>query len=360
MNTTTPQRNSFERGWLDGAAYDSIFIFGVAAIAIASGLIVLWNPDLFYPVLLVDLWLLGYHHVIATFTKLAGTKEDRKENAFLIYILPLLVLAAVAGLYQFLGIWSIVTVYFFWQWFHYTRQAYGIGMFYRRKATHPTLENKWLTHLAIWAIPVWGLLHRCAQGWEEFLFLPLYVPPVPERLVMIAGLVALGTVAWWSVARIQDYRQGRLSLAQTYFIASHMLIFYIGYVAIKDINIGWLVANVWHNAQYILFVWLYNTNRFGKPAELDQENVTVMQWLSQRKPIRILFYFCFTLAATTIFYQTLNEGFQFIAAGNAVLLSTLYIIGYQSVNFHHYVVDGIIWKARKKKHQQVMKLHTAE
>lgn len=360
MNTSKPTPHSYESGWLDSAAYDSIFIFGVAAIALVSGLIVLIEPALFYPVLLVDLWLLGYHHVIATFTKLAGTKEDRQENRFLIYGLPLLVLAAVAGLYQFIGIWAIVTVYFFWQWFHYTRQAYGIGVFYRRKATHPTQENQWLTHLAIWAIPVWGILHRSAQGWEEFLFLPVYLPSVPERLVFIAGMVALGTVLWWLFARVQDYRQGRLSVAQTAFIASHMLIFYVGYVAIDNINVGWLVANVWHNAQYILFVWLYNTNRFGKSEQLNTEKVPVLRWLSQRKPIRILLYFCFTLALTTIFYQSLNEGFQIVAAGNAVLLSTLYIIGYQSVNFHHYVVDSVIWKARKKQHQKVMKLQTTE
>lgn len=351
----TPKR--YDAGWLDGAAYDSILIFGVAAIALISGGIVLVNPDLFYPVLLVDLWLLGYHHVIATFTKLAGTADDRKENAFLIYWLPLIVLTGVIGLYNVLGIWSIVTVYFFWQWFHYTRQAYGIGRFYRRKALLKTDEPEWLTHAAIWAVPIWGLLHRCSQGWEEFLFLPVFVPPIPDRLVMLAGIFAVGTVAFWLYYRIRDYRNGTLSLAESYFTASHMLIFYVGYVAISEINIGWLVANVWHNAQYILFVWLYNTKRFNTQDE-TKDPITVMGWLSQRKPIRILMYFCFTLAATTIFYQSLSEGFQFVAAGNAVLLSTLYIVGYQTVNFHHYVVDGIIWKARKKKHQQVMQLRS--
>ena len=345
----------YDAGWLDGRTYDSILIFGVAIIALVSGAIVVYDPNLFYPVLLIDVWLLGYHHVIATFTKLAGTKEDRKENAFLIHWLPFIVLGAVLVLNQTLGIWSIVTVYFFWQWFHYTRQAYGIGRFYRRKARLKTDEPEWLTHLAIWSIPVWGLLNRCAQGWEEFLFLPLYVPPVPDRLVMIASFVAVGSVVAWLYYRVRDFKQGNLSLAETYFTATHMLIFYVGYIAIPDINAGWLVANVWHNAQYILFVWLYNTKRFQK-ADNEPEPVTVMAWLSQRKPVRILMYFCFTLAATTIFYQSLSEGFQFVAAGNLVLLSTLYVVGYQTVNFHHYVVDGIIWKARRKQHQKVMQL----
>ena len=89
------QNNSFMAGWLDGPIYDSTLILGVFVIAVASGIIVSIEPSLFMPVMLADLWLLGYHHVISTFTKLAGTKEDRKENWFLIYPIPLFVILAV-------------------------------------------------------------------------------------------------------------------------------------------------------------------------------------------------------------------------------------------------------------------------
>jgi len=359
MEPASPTPNSFETGWLDGWRYDSILIFGVALIALISGLIVLAEASLFYPVLIADLWLLGYHHVIATFTKLAGTAEDRAENFFLIYLLPLLVLGGVVAMYFGLGIWSIVTVYFFWQWFHYTRQAYGIGAFYRRKAKFPTKESRLLTHAAIWSIPIWGLLNRTSQGWEEFLFLPVYMPPVPERVAMVAGIIAVGTVLLWIRSRIKDFRAGQLSIAETSFVASHMLIFYVGYIAIADINIGWLVANVWHNAQYILFVWLYNTNRF-KNTDVVLSPDTILQWLSKRKPVRILLYFCFTLVLTTIFYQFLGTGFKLAAMQFLIPVTTLYVIGYQAVNFHHYVVDGIIWKARNRKNQQVLNVGGVE
>ncbi len=128
----------------------------------------------------------------------------------------------------------------------------------------------------------------------------------------------------------------------------------MGYVLIKDINSGWLVANVWHNAQYILFVWLYNTNRFKNDAVDGTAKVSVMSWLSQRKPIRVLSYFIFTLIMTTIFYQSITEGFKLIAGTNLILLSSLYIVGYQTVNFHHYIVDSLIWKAKNKKNQKAL------
>lgn len=341
-------------GWLDGVWYDSIFIFGVFSIAITSGVILLLEPSLFYPVLTIDIILLGYHHVIATFTKLGVTKEDRKENYFLIYILPFLVLAGVGVLTYFFGIWIIVTIYFFWQWYHYTRQSYGIGVFYRRKSKQLPQKKTMINFLAIWSIPILGLLYRCSQGWEEFLFNPLYLPSIPEWLLFFVGLVAIISIFCWVGSKISEYRQGILSIAQTSFIASHMLIFYVGYVAIEDINTGWLVANVWHNAQYIMFVWLFNVNRFGKPEKTD--GFSYLQSLVTRKPTKILTYFCLTLAVSILFYSILGIGFRAVSSSTGILLANIYIIGFQTVNFHHYIVDSIIWKARDKKNQKSMKI----
>ncbi len=35
-------------------------------------------------------------------------------------------------------------------------------------------------------------------------------------------------------------------------------------------------------------------------------------------------------------------------------VALLYVVAFQTVNFHHYIVDSRIWKARKKQHQEVM------
>lgn len=356
MSDTAVKTGRTEGGWLLSPSYDLTLILGVLVLAVASGLVVAARPDFFMYVLLADLWLLGYHHVISTFTKLAGTKEDRAENRFLIYHLPVIVLAATAGVAVGIGVWVVITVYFFWQWYHYVRQSYGIATFYTRKQSRPSpypAEEKLLNNLVVWSVPVWGILYRCHQGWEQFLFHDIWMPAVPLFAVQVAGTVAAVSTLIWALTRALAWYQRRLSLAHTMFVASHICAFYVGYIVIDNINIGWLTANIWHNAQYVLFVWLYNTNRFKDPA---QHKGTVMAYISQRRFKHVLAYFAFCLAATTLVYGAMNQSFQMIAGDDRKLLTLLYVMTFQAVNFHHYVVDSLIWKARHKKNRAVMNI----
>lgn len=180
-------RWGYEAGWLSGLRFDTIFIVGVLALALMSGTIVLMRPDLLMAVVFLDLWFLGYHHVISTYTKLAGTPADRQENKFLIYHLPFLVVAGVALLAYTLGVWSIITIYFFWQWYHYVRQSYGVTSFYKRKAKNPIEENYYVVLATLWCVPITGVLYRCSQGWDQFLHMPVWMPPVPYEVFLVSA-----------------------------------------------------------------------------------------------------------------------------------------------------------------------------
>jgi hypothetical protein len=56
-------------GWLRSRRFDAFFIGGIAFVALASGAIIAARPELFLMIFLADLWLLGYHHVVSTFTR---------------------------------------------------------------------------------------------------------------------------------------------------------------------------------------------------------------------------------------------------------------------------------------------------
>jgi hypothetical protein len=333
-------------GWLRGFSFDSIYIFGILGAALISGWFVIDNPRLFPAVFVVNGWLLGYHHVVSTFTRLTFDKESFSEHRFLIVWMPLIVLAGVVAAWAIFGSWVLTTAYLYWQWWHYTRQSYGVSRIYIRKAGLPL--NDTLTKLTVYAVPVWGILYRSYQSPGEYLFTEVKVLPVPFWLVSAAGAFALIVTASWIWQQLKDYSEGRLPLAHTLYMCSHLTVFGAGYLLISDINHGWLVLNIWHNCQYILTVWMFNNNRFKNQIDTRHR---FLSYLSQRKNIAIYFAVC--LAISTVFYSTLATTLGWISPSLAVVTALpLFAVVYQAINFHHYVVDAVIWKVRKKSLRQ--------
>ena len=85
-------------GWLDRPSFDTALIVGTVVLAVAAGTTAWVVPALFVPLLLADLWGLGFQHVIATFTRLCCGPADRRAHRFLLYGLPPLVIAGVVSM----------------------------------------------------------------------------------------------------------------------------------------------------------------------------------------------------------------------------------------------------------------------
>ena len=334
-------------GWLRGPGFDLSFIAATAAIALASGILVVMDSRLFVPILMLDLWLLGYHHVIATYTRLCFDRGSLRQHRFLILWLPFLVLGVTLALAMGFGLWVLGSIYLYWQWFHYTRQSWGVSQIYRRKSGGLVSEGEGLTKAMFYLPPLWGILYRSWQAPEKFLGMELRVIPVPGLLVDVVAVAAIAVMALWVFFRARAFLRGQGPVAHTFYMASHVAIFVVSYLVIEDVTHGWLVINIWHNAQYVLFVWLYNTNRFrdgidAKARFLSTISQSRIWWL----------YFAICLAITTLFYGGVSAlGGLFLSLG----LPSLLII-YQTINFHHYIVDSLIWKARKAPLQKTLGL----
>lgn len=330
-----------ERGmWLLNPGFDLNLLLGGLLLALGSAALVLHNPSFFEPVLFLDLWLLGYHHVISTYTRLCfDTQSLRKYQLLLTGLLPL-VLVATLGLYYGLGGWAVVTLYVYWQWFHYTRQSWGIAEAYRRQATSPGLKTDsaadglWLK-LSFYLVPIWGLLSLSNRNPDSFLHMPMRLLEVPLWVVDAAGVAAIAALLVWSVMRVKQLLSGERLVLHTLFVLTHHLVFALAYVFIESFNIGWLMINIWHNYQYILFVWLHNNKRFAGGVS---STTWFLSWLSQSKNWWIYFLCC--LALTTVAYRTLESVLSAVGVAGFVL------VAYMVINFHHYVVDAVVWKRR--------------
>lgn len=331
--------NGPHTGFLRGAKFDVTYVVGVGFLALLSGWFVVNNPKLFPAIFVLNGWLLGYHHVISTFTRLAFDRDSFDEHKFLVTWLPLIVLGAVALACALFGRWILTTSYLYWQWWHYTRQSYGVSRIYQRKAG---LNNDLIHKLIIYAVPTWGILYRSYQSPDKFLYLEVKVVPVSYWLVLVAGLFTLAIVAWWVTEIVKAKARGTLSSAHTLYVASHLTIFGVGYLVIDDINHGWLVLNVWHNCQYILTVWMFNNNRFKNGVDSRHR---FLSFISQRR--NLLTYFAVCLLISTIAYSAISYSLTWLAIATATSLP-LFAIVFQAVNFHHYLVDAVIWKVRRK------------
>lgn len=323
--------------WLRNAKFDLHFIVGLPILAIATALVVVYEPRLFIPILIIDLWFLGYHHVIATYTQLCFDRKSFSERwPLLVVLLPAVAVGTIAVAWV-VGIWSIVTLYFYWQWFHYTRQSWGISRAYRAKDKDALYEDGWLDQAIFYAVPVLGLLYRSWQNPGTFIGLELKLLAMPQWVVIVAAIATAILLGIWVVRRVQAYMCGRLATTHTLYMITHFAIFGFGYLLIEDITYGWLAINIWHNAQYILFVWMYNTRRFKDGID---PNARFLSYISQ--PQRFWIYMAACIGITGIIYVgvlgTLDA--LFVAGLSAT------IVLYQIVNFHHYIVDSQIWKVR--------------
>ncbi|MFV0441950.1 MAG: hypothetical protein ACK5Q5_00105 [Planctomycetaceae bacterium] len=326
-------------GWIRSKEFDLGLIFGAAAIALVSGGLALVKPELFGVILILDLWLLGYHHVISTFTRLCCDRKSFQEHRFLVVELPLIVIAATIGAVALFGTWVLPTTYLYWQWFHYTRQSYGVERMFRRKAPAGSVINDYITTRSLYLLPLFGIVYRSWQAPETFLGMNVrYLPVSDIGLWIVGGLAAVSVLAWLGMSLRACFR-GELAVAHFLYVLSHQLIFTVSYLLIDNITTGWLVLNVWHNIQYIMFVWWFNNKRFND--RVDEEAV-FLSTISQRK--HIIAYLTVCVFASTLVYavlQAASNAFVYSDAISVALITTMVL------NFHHYVVDGIIWKRRK-------------
>jgi hypothetical protein len=322
---------------LYGPWFDRLFLFGTAGIALVLGALATISPAMFVAVVLVDVWLFASPHVIATYTRIGFDKAHVKRHWFLIFGLPPIVLVGVTMVALAYELGGLFTLYFIAQTYHVTRQSFGIARAYRRADPQAAGPDR-LAESLIYLFPLWGLMHRCTTAPEFFYGYPIYLPPVDAALTGATGIVAVFSCAWWGYRQLRLALAGRLNAGHCLFVASHLLVTAVAYLWVTDITSGWLVVNIWHNLQYLQFVWLQNVRRDAQgPIATQELQRLVKPFKNAAKYLAV----CLVLGA--VMYEALSvAGRQLIWLG----LPTVFILHF-TVNFHHYLVDGVIWKRPK-------------
>jgi len=327
-------------GWLRNRDFDLVLICGVAAAALAAGGLIAAMPAAIGFILFVDVWLLGGPHVAATFVRLAPDKVGLSTHRFLVFVLPVIVLAAISALAIGVGITLVATIYFYWQWYHTLRQSWGIAQLYRRRSSVPVREHPLFAEGLFALVALWGLLHRLTTDSEYAIFpnLPLSLPLIPVWFADgVVGTAAVLGLAFWAIGRIREYWAGELATAHALFSASHYLIFIVGYVVMDNVAGGWLVTNIWHTAQYLMLVWMFNESTAAKSQAPDG-------WFRRAtagNKAGWYFLLCFLMAFPFYLAFTVTPAW----GGASIAIA---FVANQTLTFHHFIVDAVIWRARRK------------
>lgn len=330
-------------GWLSERRFDLGFIAGIALLACVMASVTVFRSDLFWPMLTLHTWLFGYEHLVATYTRLFGRPAERARFRWLTWSVPPLVLLGLYAVGRAYGLTGVYVLYFVGQLHHTVRQSWGLAQQYRHRAGGLAWDPPWLSQATMWSVPVWGLLHRCAQRPTEFLFQPFWLPSVPRLWVSLAATVSIGLWGYWLWQRVAAYRRGELAVGHTLYMLSHLFVYLGSYVLIDELCSGWLLVNVWHNVQYIVFVWLYNRQRFA--AGIDPQ-ARALSWLSQPGLQRIALYGAASIALALPFYYGLPRlGMRLDALWAGFVVPSAITLGL-TLTFHHYIVDAVVWKRR--------------
>lgn len=330
--------------FLYGPWFDRLFLFGPVIVALGLAALASISPELFVAVVLVDIWMFASPHVIATYTRVGHDGVHIRRHWFLIFLLPPIVLVLVTTVALAYELGGLFTLYFIAQAYHVTRQSFGISRAYRHVEPRTAGSDR-LSEGLIYLLPVWGLLHRCATAPHTFYGYPIHLPNVSPVLPDAIGVAALIALAWWIYRQIRLAVAGQLNAGHSLFVASHLLVTAIAYLWVTDITLGWLVVNIWHNLQYLLFVWMQNVRRdMQAPGKCDVRSISPQDIQRLESPMKnAAKYLAVCLILGMAMYEALNvAGQQLIWLG----LPTVFILHF-TVNFHHYLVDGVIWKRRK-------------
>ncbi len=236
----------------------------------------------------LNIWILSVPHTFSTLTR-----SDRRERGaiFKTIFIFMSLFGSVLLVSHFINFVLIFSFYFFWQQFHYSKQNFGIARY--GKHVHKAELVDHCFFLLVPLISVLGLFSSGPQVFFSYLINSPFSFSISRSQALILNLILLVSYLGFRRKVMQPALQ-------------HVALFSMAYLGIESFAVGWLCLNVFHNLQYLKFMFRFE-NR--------------IQFLILPLMLSLALY---GLEASAM------VGFSFILA----------------LNFTHYVLDGIIWRRR--------------
>ena len=303
---------------------DYLFIFGATYICLAIGFANSKVPLVFYhPFTLIAL---SFPHFFATYFTWWKSREGLKEE-WPVYVSGALGIGALITLYHLKN--AVITGYvvqlvYLYLFYHFARQTYGITLWsYHRLGIHVPRPKKWLLNALFlsFALNVFVTIQVKAQQISLFYFPAptLNLPPSAmvvsfyALLACFAGFFLYDFYLWSSVQR----SRAGLMFFFNYLIILSGAIWFIPHLQPENFL---LALPALHGLQYLPF-WTKKT--FSQTSKWKAAITYTL--------LVALGYLFFRLAPAML-HDQLEPGY--------FAYTSLYLF----FNFHHFFIDGRIWK----------------
>lgn len=323
----------FVNAWIDG------FFIGFASIALFLYLRYVSAPGLYTPAqwnsAQVMIWALNWPHVFATSCRLYHSETARRQYPMTSYCVPvfMLLIAAVAfGYPQGFGPY-VIKVLLLWAPFHFSGQTIGITLMYLRRGGI-TLAP-WMRSSVIGFAYCAFMTQICQLESlpTDIPYATLAIPllGVPVWTVTLFRLLTHGFLAVLLLAAILLRTKEGVKLP--WIAALPLFVQYLWFVLGSDVYAFQLFVSALHGLQYLLIAW---SMQLAVHAPWPTANP--VSFVAQKS---LAWTGLILLGGATLFYLTplalsqLGWGFSFTSA-----------IIFAVLQFHHFFVDGVIWKLR--------------
>lgn len=222
---------------------------------------------------------------------------------------------------------SFLVVAYLWAYWHLVRQHYGFLVLYRRKAGETDRRGNRLDALLLWTGTLYPYLRFSLSESFEKSGLPQIVPAgllAPLRTALDVAFIAVmaGIVALMASGRIEKTRLGPKHLFLAVVIGFTFLVFGL----LDNLLTITATLTIFHNLQYHRIVWQYERGHGRTPSG------------------SLTAYLALGLILGVIWY--VPRVFGVAAVGGDLARNVLLGLGW-GIAFHHYLVDGRIWRVRR-------------
>ncbi|HEV8584408.1 MAG TPA: hypothetical protein VGT02_05510 [Methylomirabilota bacterium] len=228
-------------------------------------------------------------------------------------------LAEPGGLFA----WFLLLAYL-WAYWHLVRQHYGFLRLYRRREGAADANGARLDTALLWLGCLYPYVRFSLSDGYAATGLPRLTPPalIPlARLALDAGFVVAMTALLVTVlsGRVEPRRLAQRHLLLALVIGFHAVVF----AALDDLLAILATLTIFHNLQYHRIVWHYERGHGRVPSG------SLARYLALGLALGLVWYGARVLGAAS--------------APSTLTRNVLIGLGW-GVAFHHYLVDGRIWR----------------